>query len=213
MSLGTWGLSRQATNLSPDYPALVLTTPPDEEPVTLEKAREHLRDPPSFDELTAMIVAARQQAEAYTQRAFITQTWTASWSRFPGIAAGLVLPFPPLQSVTSVAYFDTSNTQQTLTENTHFLVDAASQPGVVTPHVQDHTTWPATDGRNNAVEVVYVAGYGAAAAVPQAIKHAILLMVGDMFQHRESIGVGTVAFQLGMTPKALLDPYRVWRFL
>ena len=74
------------------------------------------------------------------------------------------------------------------------------------------------DGR--AVTVRYRAGAPStgegrelASAVPAPIRHAILLMVGDLYANRESGGVGPGSFEVRMptTVEALLAPYRIWR--
>ena len=199
--------------MSTFYPSLVQASAPAVEPLTVAEAVAHLKDPPSRDQeiLPALITAARQEAEEFLGRALITQTWRAGWSRFP---AEILLPKPRLQSVTTVKYFDTSNVEQTLVEGTDYLVDTASEPAVITPDVVTNTTWPSTDGRRNAVTVTYVTGYGDAETdVPEAIRRAMLLMVGDMFQHRESIGTGTIPYELARTPLQGLGFYRVKRFV
>lgn len=56
------------------------------------------------------------------------------------------------------------------------------------------------------VEIVYVTGYGAASAVPSAIRHGIYAHVTEMYEKRlESlpISVGT---------QALYQPYRIMSF-
>jgi uncharacterized phiE125 gp8 family phage protein len=57
--------------------------------------------------------------------------------------------------------------------------------------------------------VTYVAGYGATSdTVPDAIRHAILLLVGFWFENREGVVVGTIAKELPFAVKSLLDAYR-----
>ena len=55
-----------------------ITTEPATEPLTLTEAKEHLRvDGTDEDTLiTSIITVARKLCENYTNRAFITQTWT-----------------------------------------------------------------------------------------------------------------------------------------
>lgn len=68
-----------------------------------------------------------------------------------------------------------------------YFVDTTSLPGRVgLAYGQD---WPtdATAGIG-AVQVNYVAGYGAASAVPQTIKHAMLLLIGHWYVNREAVG-------------------------
>jgi len=194
--------------------SLTIVTPPAEEPVTLTEAKNHLRVDLSDDDslISALIVAAREHAEAITRRAFITQTLKLSMDAFPANNGPIYVPMPPLQSVNSLKYFDTDGMEQTLTEGTDFLVDNESEPGRITP--APDTGWPATQNRPNAVSVEFVAGFGDASKVPQGIKQAILLMVGHWYENREAVTMqGNNAGELPMAVDSLLMMHRIWRFV
>lgn len=160
-----------------------LITAPLEEPVTLAQAKAHLRKTTSEEDaqIMAKIFAAREHAETFTRRALVTQTWELLLDRFPS-GREIELPFPPLQSVTSVKYLDTNAAEQTFAAASYH-VDAASTPGRVV--LASTASWPSTAERPNAVTVRFVAGYGGMAAVPFTMKAAILLLVGHLFEHRE----------------------------
>lgn len=187
---------------------LVLTSAPGSEPLEIADAKLHCRVDDSADDalLTALIVAARRLAEAQTGRALITQTWKQTFDEFP--LAAIALERPPLQSVTSVKYVDTAGVLQTLA-NTAYSVHTSAQRGLVAP--VPGSTWPATQDRLEAVEIVFVAGYGNAATVPQEIKQWMLLQIGHWYAHREAITVGDAGSELPYVG-ALLDPYRVMSF-
>ena len=91
-----------------------LKTPPAIEPVTLEELKDHLRVD-SVDEdalLTGLLAAAREWCEGFQNRAYITQTlqlWLDEWPA----GNAIVLPRPPLQSVASVKYYGTDDTEYT----------------------------------------------------------------------------------------------------
>ena len=71
--------------------------------------------------------------------------------------------------------------------------------------------WPVVRCLPEAVQIRFVAGYGAAAAVPEDIKEAMLLIIGHLYAHREE----NHDFELyEMPPGALrlLSPYRITRF-
>ena len=75
-------------------------TPPDEEPVSLLEARQHLRlddgDTTQDSAIAMMITAARLQAEYITRRALITQKWRLTLDQFPGygfFATAIWAPF------------------------------------------------------------------------------------------------------------------------
>ncbi len=161
--------------------ALTQIVAPTEEPVTLVEAKEQVgvRDISYFDaKLTRLIPAARGACETRTGRQFVTATYTVKFDRFPDV---IRLPKPPLISVTSVAYVDTSGDAQTLTVTTDYTVDADSVFARIVPAYG--TSWPSTRDQPNAVTVTYVTGYGAASAVPYEANAAILMLVADMFDH------------------------------
>lgn len=171
---------------------LTLVTGPPVEPVTLIEARTQLRlDSTNEDpHVERLIKAAREWCEAYTGRAFVQQTWRLTLDRFPPV---IRLPKPELRSVTSILYDDGNGAEQTLATD-QYVVDAGGWVGRITPAYG--TTWPATYPQMGAVRVTYVAGYaddGASpltdasyrANVPEGVKQGILLVVSELFKHRE----------------------------
>jgi uncharacterized phiE125 gp8 family phage protein len=201
-----------------------LITGPAAEPITLDEAKNHLRVDFSDDDdlISAIITAARVYCEQWTQRAFVTQTWELVIDSFPGSgvrtstssvptfsssSGEILLPFPPLQSVVSVKYDDAAGNEQTLGA-LDYDVDNVSQPGWVVP---SSSGWPGSIWPGiNSVRVRYVAGYlpgtnspiDLAANVPGVIKSAMKLYIGQLYDQREDIAVGTIANKL---PSGNLD--------
>ena len=141
------------------------------------------------------------------QRRLINQTWTQFFDRFTD---PLELRWPPLNSITSVKYTDTDGDQQTVSTDVY---EAGENFGVGIVRRKFEQEWP-TDVRlhPDSIEVAFVAGYGTAGSdVPSGIRHAIKIMVADMWQHPESIVLGTIAVPLrhAATVDALLASYRV----
>ena len=169
------------------------------EPVTLTEAKSHLRVTASDDDtlITSLITAARQACEDYCSRAFITQTWKAT---FNGLENGsrLTLPRPLLISVSSVKYKNSSG-DLTLVSSSDYEVDADSEPGVIR-----FDDIPAFDTKyQNPLQVIYTAGYGAAADVPEDIKLAIKFAVAIWYEAR----MGT---ELPKGVRAILANYRIY---
>ncbi len=179
----------------------VRTAGPAAEPITLAEAKAHARVDSSTDDalITALIVAARQVCEQELQRTIISSTYKTTLDGFP--SGGIDLPFPTVSSITSVKYYDTSNVQQTLSSGLYLLDDSA---------VFSTDAWPDTYARPNAVEVIYVAGYADAAAVPQAIKQWLLMRVATMYDNRnDHANARDVADMAAPFVNCLLDPFRV----
>lgn len=150
--------------------------------------------------LNMLITAARQHAETYLKRALITQTMDLHLDHFP--CWGITLP--PLQSVTAITYFDSNGVEQTLTAD-QYLVDSTTQPARITPAYG--LVWPTTQYRNNAVKVRFVAGYGAASAVPACIKNWMLIRIKTLWDQRDQLTkqLGMPVFETTWVD-GLLDP-------
>ena len=186
--------------------SLKLVTPPTSEPITLLEVKDHLRVDGSDDDalISVLITAARKWAEEYTGRQFVTATW--DWF-LDGFCPSFSAPLPPLQSVTSIKYLDTAGAEQTLDAAT-YRVDAVSEPGRIA--LDYGKTWPSTYSVINAVTVRFVAGYGAAAAVPEPIRQAILILIGELYEQRQESIIGNIQTAVPFGVRALLTPYKVW---
>jgi len=164
------------------------TGAPAVEPISLAEGKLHLRIDTTAEDvlISSLIKAARQYCEGYQRRAYITQTWELWLDRFPDIDI-IDVPLPPLQSVSSIKYYDTANGVHTFFDSEYF-VDCKSQPGRVS--LSYGKCWPTDTLRPaNGVCITFVAGYGAAAAaVPVTATYAILLLVAHYYENREAAG-------------------------
>lgn len=175
--------------------------PPAVEPVTLNDMKAILGIPSGDTSqdarIASLIRAAREMAEAYTGRAFITQKLLLQLDRWPGgrmpwwdgVRVGsisefigdpspLSLPRPPLISVESVAYRDPYGSLHTIDPTAYYL-DTVTEPGrlVLSPGVFGEVRERA------GFMVTYVAGYGASAAlVPAQVAQAIIAHVTDAME-------------------------------
>lgn len=155
----------------------------------------------------SFIAAARAHAEQELGRHLVTQTLDAYFDEFPE-----EFRLPPLQSVTAITYTDTDGATQTLATD-QYLVDAVSKPARIEPAYGVY--WPSTRTQKNAVKVRFVAGYGAASAVPQCIKNWMLLRVATLWENRSQLVVGSYG-PVQLPPAfvdSLLDPERVRGYL
>lgn len=154
--------------------------------------------------LTALIGAATEHVEQYTRRALITQTWRLTLDRFP---CEIVLPRPPVQSVSSITYVDDDGATQTLSSSL-YQTCLESSPARIVPAYNE--VWPTVRNIPEAVQVTYVAGYGAAATdIPEQFQQIILLLVGHWFEHREAIVSGTSAAEVPLGAIHLMDRLQV----
>lgn len=188
----------------------------------------------SDDSLIAtMVTAAAEICQNYTNTQFIEQTYTMtmeSWddvyvsnsnkgylyrdvstnlntyggyySQYTGLPQ-IVLPNPPLREIVHLKYYDTDNSQQTWSSDNYWAGTWKNQKGFI--EIQKGVSQPSLYKRADAIEIQFKCGYGTAASdVPEAIKQAILLVVGKMYELRED--------SVSRLPKAseyILDPYRI----
>lgn len=166
--------------------------------------------------VNSLITTARMAAEQFTRRAFVTQTWDLKLDGFPANDA-IWLPLPPLISVTSVTYTDTAGAAQTWALTTGYLVDVPAGPAPERGKVYPAYGVPYPSARNipNAVVVRFVAGYGAASAVPEGIKSGMKLILGHLYANRENVVItdrGSIVQEMPQGAEALLWPYRDLRW-
>lgn len=166
---------------------LYAVTPPTEESVDIIEAKLACRvdssDEDSFIE--GLIRSARQWAESLTGRVFITQTWELKLPCFPGCE--IELPKPPLVApVTSVKYLDPAGVLQTWATS-EYIVTAPTGEFAGRARIEPAygISYPATLPVPDAVRIVFVAGYGARAAVPQGIRNGHLYHVAESYMNRE----------------------------
>lgn len=155
--------------------------------------------------LRELIAVAREHTEHRTNRALIESEWRLRLPYFP--ACGRIeLPMAPLRSITSITYRDAQGDLQTLAADQYDVNTDATPGRIVAP---PNVTWPAVQAYADLpVTIVFKAGYGTtAASVPSALRHAMKLLIGDNYEHRETHGFG----QMQELPayRALIESHRL----
>jgi uncharacterized phiE125 gp8 family phage protein len=153
--------------------------------VTLSEIKGQLNMAPDDDSrdgrLLSLAKAATNLAERVTGRSLLTQTWRLAldWGFYRcHWYDEIVLPRPPVQSITSVQYTDPDGATQTL-DAAKYKLSADSQPATLAPTFGE--SWPATQHIREAVRITYVAGGLTPADVPEDAKLGILLAVQSWF--------------------------------
>ncbi len=153
-------------------PVLNVVTAPASEPVTLEEAKLFLRVEHNDEDamITGLIVAAREAAEGYMKRSLVTQTLSVAFDDYAPMQ--FVLPRGKVQSVESVKFIDKAGDETLLTSGQYYLTAGnRALVFVVTP-------------LSHQIEIVYLAGFGDADAVPNAIKQGMKAHVAYMYENR-----------------------------
>lgn len=194
--------------------ALIRITEPASDPVTLEETKEHIHVDFSDDDMRIadFIRTAAQRLdgrEGKLGRCLISQSWRLSLDAFP---REIVLPLPPCISVDSISYLDGSGDEVEIDAADYRVTGLGSLDGARIRSVRGKS-WPTTSDTES-VFIEFTAGFGADPEdVPEPLRTAIKMHVGHLFEHRESVTLGS-GF-ITETPHGyddLIRDYRVWSF-
>lgn len=175
--------------------------------LTVPEAKKHCNaTAPDDDALIAGLIAA---AEAYLDgragvlgRAMVAQTWQQDFADFGDI---LRLPLGDLMTVVTVSYYDVLNIQRTLDSSVYVARTDEHGPFIT---LNPGQSWPATFLRDDAVRVIWRAGYGETpAAVPANIRLAALLLVGLWYDTRAAATAASPS-EVPFAVSALVAPHR-----
>lgn len=167
-------------------------TAPVTEPITLTEAKLYLRvDSSNEDSLISdLIVSARMSAEQWLAKSLITQTWKLVYNDY--LDCSVDLPMPPIVNIISITIVNRDATTSLVSENNYYL-NAAKNMVLLDNHINGFS-----------IEIIYNAGYGLAAQVPQPIKYGMLAHIAAMYDERGIISSDVLPPQVS----SLYSPYR-----
>jgi uncharacterized phiE125 gp8 family phage protein len=198
-----------------EYPAPIIT-------IEQVKRQLGLRHDDDTAFISSLIAAATSYADGwngYLGRALGLQTWDlklggdeyfygpnkSNYWEWRGGSYGIFLPLPPVVSVTSITYLDADRVDGTFDPENYYLTGVGATTGAFVS-LAGGASWPAVFDGPEALTVRFVSGYS---RVPEGIIQGLLLLIGHWYNNRESVISGTIAEELPLTTKALLDPWRV----
>lgn len=191
-----------------DY-GLTVTVPPVAEPVTLARAKAHLRiDHDDEDEnIAAAIKAARMYAETHTSRYFLDQTIRVKLSAWPSDSVIWLEMFGAndVTAVDSVAYLDADGVSQTISA-ANYQSELSTNPPCIAPETD--YAWPSVEaGRLYPITITLSVGAASPAALDPRIGQAILLTLGYWDSDRGDASLAANGASLGLPEgaKRLLD--------
>ena len=174
--------------------------------LTTAEAKTHLKVDTSADDtyIDNLVSAATESAQIFTNRYFINTTITQygdTWSDISTLFKSKV------NSITHIKYFDSDNSEQTLATSV-WISDINHQPARI--GLKPNQSFPSLADRINAVNCKYVVGYGSAASdVPEGIREAVLLTIGNLYENRQNVVVGRIATELPKSAQYLLEQFKV----
>ena len=134
--------------------ALVLTSGPAIEPVTLAEAKAHLRVDGSAEDtlIGSLIITSRLYIEAALGLALITQSWSSFLDAWPP-GNQLALPLRPVQSIAAVKLYAADESVATVPADTYQLDGAAVPARLVR---RGNLTWPKPSRAANGMTMLVV---------------------------------------------------------
>ena len=173
---------------------------------TTADAKDFLKVDTTADDtlIDNLIKAATQSCEIYTNRYFLDTLVTQYADKWVDIEN---LYKSPVSAITHIKYYDSDDSLQTLA-GTVYLLDEVSQPARI--GLKPNQSYPNIANRINAIEVKYTVGYGtAASSVPEAIRQAVLITIGNFYENRQSVITGRIATELPLSSQYLLNQYKI----
>ena len=206
----------------------ITQTTPTREPLFVDDVRNYLRLDDDVEEtlIVALIAAARQWAENYTGRAFITRTIHQFHDSYhypttyipEGFYTGIDRNFPdtfidlamtPIVSFTHVKVIDDAGAETTWDASNYYVDTVRDVPRLV---LRDGGSFPSDLRSANGLKLVYDAGYGASPTnIPETIKMAMMQYCTFMYEHRGDFESNTPP-EPSKLIKSLLLPYQIMRF-
>lgn len=199
---------------------VIVVEPPADPVVSLKEAKAHLRvdhddDDDYIEGLVAAATATIDGPDGWLGRCLVEQTLEWLGDEF-GIC-DIRLPYPPIVEIESVVYDDDNGAQQTVADTDYRLVGQPNMPRLALVYGK---SWPSIRWQSEAVRIRYTSGWpvetegeGDAAvttwAGPAPIRHAILLMVAELYENREAAS-DQARIDLPFAVQALLSTYRVF---
>jgi uncharacterized phiE125 gp8 family phage protein len=189
---------------------------PATEALTFDEVKQHALVDSDDDKafLERCIKAARQMIEGPEGAGLgiVAASWKMTLDCFP---TEIRIPMGPVLSIESIAYVDAAGVTQPL-----YPAGYQWRKGFLEARIMPASgkSWPTTRDQFNAVTVTFIAGYPGTEAetpdmamVPEALRHAMLMLIAHWTENRETSVIGQVPSEIQFGFDAILNQFRVGR--
>ena len=167
-------------------------TGPTKKAIEIDVLKKHLRLTGDAEDglLKDYLDAAIDEAQKFLGRPLITQTITGTLDEWPSDGV-IEIENPPVQSITSIKYYDENGVEKTLTSSWYWEV-LDDEPARIT--LKDAYDWPdLEDGRPAPITIEFVGGYGDNPPdIPAQIRQGIIYLAAHFFVNRDQVVTGTI---------------------
>lgn len=171
-------------------------------PVSLQDFKDQMRIEHADQDrlLVTKVQAAVAEIEKILTSAIIARDFVLNLANWPTEATDetdkILIPNPPLQSVTSIQYRDSDDAVQTLDPVNYRVSNVRPQPYI---ELASGGVWPEVYGSGDSIAVNYSAGWATSPGeVPFQLREAILLRASTRMEMGVEAGLGTAGWSLPM---------------
>jgi len=198
---------------------LTLLDPPVDPLLTLAETKLFLRVDTDDDDLTILTLINAATArldgrDGILGRCLRPQVWRWDVHEFPADGYFIRAPLPPTIDVQLIEYYDTTGTRVAWDAASWRVIPGGYNGDIILPNIG--VSWPVTlaETQPDTVSITFRAGYQDLAspaneAVPEPIRLAAMMLVGDWYENRLNTIVGTSAQEL---PNAVMNLISTLRF-
>jgi len=183
---------------------LVITNPPEAEPLTLEEAKKHLRITHDADDgvINALIKTAREMCESHTRLALVARGCSLYLDRWEKEA--LEIPAPPLLEVLAIIVHGADGGESEFPE-TSYTVDTHSRPGRIL--IEGAPPQPGLP--LGGIEIQFTAGFGDGPEdIPNSLREGMLRLIAHLYLNRGDAPETAIR---NSGAAHLFQPYRLMR--
>jgi uncharacterized phiE125 gp8 family phage protein len=179
-------------------------------PLTLAEAKAHMRvedsDEDSVIERLIDAAVAGIEGPKGLGIAVMKRQWKLTLDCFPRT---IEIPINQVSTIDKIEYVDNAGDIQTLAAS-KYRVDLDTEPARIERAY--NAEWPTALDVIGAVTVTFTAGYEGSEDVPADLKAGLLLTIGHLYEHRESVVAGVSMQEVPQGAMAIFERYRVGRF-
>jgi uncharacterized phiE125 gp8 family phage protein len=182
-------------------------------PVSLVDIKEQLRIEHSDQDrlLLTKIQAATAEVEQVLNAPIIAREFVLKLSGWPTVANDetdkIIIPNPPLISVTDIKYQDEDDAEQTLDAANYRVSNSPPQPYIA---LSAAGAWPEVYVAGDAISVTYLAGWATQpSGVPYQLREAIILRASTRMEMSVEYGLGSGGWALSqdLSVMNILQPF------
>lgn len=196
------------------YPLKSTLSVASNEPLSVAEVKLHCRIDHNEEDplLQSYITAVREHVEEVTGRALVEKLVQYRFDDFNDVLGFEFRPLP-FRNLSSFSYLDVNEIEQQVPTSIYRVITADRRAYIT---LRANQVWPSLlSDEDYPVQVTFVASPGTSSGSPSipvlhpSLRAAMLLMIGDLYENRESQITGTIIAR-SETAMNLIRPFKLW---